>query len=114
MTTKDHPISLFPEVYERWTGPDASRMGVNNPDGLTTRWEWDIDLTAQESTLFDDTVRAAGAKLTVSDWLAIKAESGRLRTYLQTASPTNAQSVQAIKDIIRVLYKTIGQNESQE
>lgn len=62
-------------------------------------------LTPGEQTTLDNLRRLAGAALTISpaERAAIEDEIDGLRTYFGLATPTNAQSVAALKAIIVIL-----------
>jgi hypothetical protein len=103
MTIIDHPRVLYPEIEVQWDGPQPDRVGRNNPSETITRWEWDIDLTPEQEALFRDIVSGVGAGMGKTDYAAIKVPYTRLKNYYLNDTPTNAQSVQAIKDLIRVI-----------
>jgi hypothetical protein len=80
------------------------REPVMDDDGATLTLTFAPDLSPEEETRLGRIVRLAGLmRVTPSEWAAIEPDIDGLRTYHDLASPTNAQSVAAIKAIIRVL-----------
>lgn len=73
--------------------------------GTTLTLTFTPDLTAGEQTALAELVRAAKSVLGLSrqERNALEDDIAGLRTYYGLASPTNAQSIAAIKAIIRVL-----------
>lgn len=71
----------------------------------TSTWTFDPPLTTAEQTTFADltTMARFGVTLTLAEWQTIKPDAAGLKAYLGLASPTNAQSIAAIKAIIRAL-----------
>jgi hypothetical protein len=70
------------------------------------------DLTqAEQDTLADLLIaRRSTVNINLSDWQTIKAELPTLRTFMQAATPTNAQAIAAEKSIIRVLNAILRTN----
>lgn len=67
---------------------------------------FDPDLTAEEQTTYERLFRIANARvtgITPTEFQSLEAGVSRLRAYRTTASPTNASTVQAVKDVIDVL-----------
>lgn len=104
-TIKDHPRTLYPEVKAMWSGPAASRAGVNNPDAYTTRWEWDTKLSQADSDAFDKVIEAARRGLQTAEYTNISADLQLCRDFLNIANPTTAQNAAAIKAIIRSMQE---------
>lgn len=68
--------------------------------------EWSPPLSAAEQAILDDLKAMARLRitgLTLAEYQALKPTLAGLATYRDLASPTNAQSVAAIKGIIDVL-----------
>jgi hypothetical protein len=81
--------------------PATSWNGTMDPPAGT----WSPPLTAAEqATLADLTLMARfGLTLTLAEWQQIKPDASALKAFLSIASPSNAQSVAAVKSLIRVL-----------
>src|SRR4029077_1940613 len=76
--------------------------GTNAPP---TALEWTPDLSLAEQTTLDRIIGASGKgfDLTPGEYQAIKDEVVTLSAYLGAASPTQAQTVTALKALIRVV-----------
>jgi hypothetical protein len=73
-------------------------------NGSSVDYTFAVDLTAGEVTTFASCVRTARAKFfSRSDWTAIEPDVDGLRQYVALASPTAAQTAQAVKALCRVL-----------
>lgn len=110
MTSKTTPRHLFPKIASAYMGDDWEDNPTNeppqvysNPDENTTRWEWDVDLTPEEEAAFDAAVLSAKSGIDMQRYADIRTELSGLRNYYLLDTPTNAQSIQAIKAIIKVL-----------
>jgi hypothetical protein len=66
---------------------------------------FDPPLTVEEQATFDalSSLSRSAVQVTPEEWAGLQTEIDGLRTYHGLATPTNAQSVAAIKAIIRVL-----------
>lgn len=118
MTIKDHPRANYTEVVEAWlpgmsdietaswTGinPIPDRVAINNPDDVTTRWEWDTDLTTEEETAFDNAVAIALSGKEPAVYDAQQPHIDVLKLYRNSTPPTtDAQKDAAIRAIIEYL-----------
>lgn len=68
--------------------------------------EFDPALTPAEQALYGRLLRIAKSRvvgIAPAEYAALEAGITRLRTYRVTASPTNAATVQAVKDLIDVI-----------
>lgn len=103
-TTKDHPITLFDDIFYRWTGTPPSRTGANNPNADTCRWEWDSKLSPQEEGAFDELVNAVKRGFDVTaEYTARKSDLALCVDFLNVQNPTTAQNAAVLKAVIRVL-----------
>ena len=99
------PAGGLPGLY------DAVTAAIRRPDSTawdgasTVTFHFNVDLTPTEATAFSDLVLMArfAVTLTLAEWQSVKADAASLKAFLGLSSPTNAQSVAAIKSIIRVL-----------
>lgn len=108
-----HPIPISPdappreaaELVERCAllAEHAIRRCSVDWDAQTLRFEPDLSAAEQSALQRLLTVARSSVRLTPAEYDAIAAEALGLRAYVGVASPTNAQSVAAIKAMIRVL-----------
>lgn len=107
-----YPIPIPSDATARDAGELVERFAFLAERAIPRSVDWDApaltfdpDLTAQEVATLDRLriVARASLRLTPGEFEAIAAEAPTLRAYLTLNSPTNAQSVAAIKGIIRVL-----------
>ena len=63
------------------------------------------DLSTSEAATFAelDALARSGLAIDPADWPAVRDELPTLRAFMQASSPTAAQSVAAVKSIVRVL-----------
>lgn len=102
-----YTASLSADTADEVIGRIVARL-IRDFGGLPQSIAWDgATLTLDHPAVianFADIVRAAkGGLLTPAERNALEDEIDGLRTYFGLASPTNAQSVAAIKAIIAVL-----------
>lgn len=89
---------------DRLCGQYLQRSPSIEDDGNTLTLTFTPDLTAGEETILARIMRVEGLmRITPAEWSIIEPDIDGLRTYMDISSPTNAQSVAAIKAIIRVL-----------
>jgi hypothetical protein len=89
-----------------------NELGIRQPDDVqgtntTTTVTWNVDLTPSELAIVTDVVGSAKSKIPYDLYVDIKDELPVLRSFMQTASPTNAQQTTAVKSIIRVIRAVI-------
>jgi hypothetical protein len=101
MITKSHPIWFFPFIYDRWTGPEATRY--ENPDPDTTMWVWEEGLTQQQQDDFDVLIWRARTGLTEKALKSFKQEVNTLANYQSINSPNLNQTATAVKALITLL-----------
>jgi hypothetical protein len=84
---------------------EPSGVQWDRPNGTPLALEFTPDLSAAEVATLADILTAAArpVPLQPSDEAIIKAEAPTLRAYMQANSPTNAQTVAALKSLIRVV-----------
>lgn len=89
---------------------DAVTAAIRAPqsvawDGASVVYTFIPDLTAAEATTFGDlvTLHRFSVEMSLAEWQQVKPDAAALKQYLGLSSPTNAQSVAAIRSIIRVL-----------
>jgi len=124
-TIRDHPRELFDAIAALWadtTGGDAFSdwvakpgrplpdivPGTTNPDDRTTRWEWTTDLTTEQAADFDAIVARLGGDTSEPTEAAIDALVTTMKNYRNASSPTDAQTVAAVKatiDYVRFLAR---------
>lgn len=101
----DDPVTGPPGMLADVTGAIRAPSAVSLSPGAVV-YTFIPDLTPAESATFDDlvrTIRARVPSITLVEYQALKSALSGLRQYHGLASPTNAQSVAAIKAIIEVL-----------
>lgn len=119
MTVIDHPREVYGLMVEHWvdeealnqpivdwTGPRPipDRVGVNNPDRDTTRWEWDTDLSVEDEALFNKYVSMAIKNRTEAEEDLLVPQIDILQQYRNSTPPTtDAQKDAAIRAIIEYL-----------
>jgi hypothetical protein len=95
------PLNLVLQACQRYL---RAPLVIDNGNG-TLSLVFDPDLSAAEQTILDKIVAAVryALLLTPDDYEAIRTEVPSLRAYYLNATPTNAESVAALKSAIRVL-----------
>lgn len=77
-------------------------------DGLSLTLSFTPDLSPEEELRLGRIMRVEGlTRVTPAEWADLEPDIDGLRTYHGLASPTNAQTVSAVKAIIRVLRALI-------
>lgn len=73
-------------------------------DGTTLSLVFAPDLTAGEAAILARLIRLTGMlRITPAEWQAIEPDLVTGRNYVQNASPTNVQTVAAVKSLWRVI-----------
>ena len=132
MTTIDFPADYRRAAIEGWLGDayadeffilanERHDLVSSTPDrqvpdretyiGTDIRWEWDTDLTPEQIAEFDEIRESYKAGMSKDRYALLKPAYSALKAYYINPSPTNAESVAAIKDIIGVL-KVVLDDES--
>ncbi len=85
--------------------PTSSEVATGTMVRATSTITWTPDLTTQELATVNSVVKLAlgSTLITKAERDAIDSDIVTLRAFFQNATPTNAQSVAAIKSIINVL-----------
>jgi hypothetical protein len=90
------------ELAAQYLRPSTGAISWN---GTSYEPLFDPPLTAEEQATYDAlfSLSRSAVHVTPEEWAGLRNEIDGLRTYHGLATPTNAQSVAAIKAIIRVL-----------
>jgi hypothetical protein len=97
------PQWAYADVVNLMLAEGMTEADNTEGDGTTSTMTWNTDLPSAQVDRINDMIGATKSGVSIDFYQSLEEEIPILKAYTNQNNPTNAQSVTAIKSIIRVL-----------